>query len=205
MIFDNKKITTTITRVAIFGSLSIILYMIPGLQFSLPFAPAFLKIHLDEIPILISGFSFGPTTAILILIIKSLFKLITDIPVNFGVGVLADFLYGLALVVPAALIYRKKSTFSGLLLGLFVGLVFNLYMSCSFGLYTIFPIYGFIYGNETIVSMFQVFNKNISSITDYRISLFFLLPFNLIKDGIVLIATIIIYKPMKIFLKSWQE
>lgn len=202
----NKKDTIRlITRVAIFGAISIILYMVPGFQFSLPFAPAFLKIHFDEIPVLLSGFAFGTPTAILIIILKGMFKLIQDIPQTLGVGVVADIIYGIALVVPATLIYCKNRNFNGALLGCFCGVLLNLIFSCLIGLYTIFPLYGFIYGENTIISMFNVFDNSIDSITDIKIAYRFLLPFNLIKDSIILVVTFIVYKPMRIVIERIKK
>lgn len=191
-----------ISRIAIFGGLSIILYMVPGLQFSLPFAPVFLKIHLDEIPVLLAGFAYGTPTAFFLILIKCLFKLITDIPATAGVGVLADFIYGCAFIIPATLIYNKKRTFSGVIVAITIGVISNLIFSCIVGLYTIFPMYGYIYGESVIVGMFQVFDSSIKSITDFKIAYEFLLPFNFIKDAIVVFSTLIIYKPMRFLIEK---
>ena len=96
-LMKSKRIINLIVHVAIFGALAIILYCVGevwgGLQFSLPFCPSFLKIHFDEIPILLAGYAFGPLEAILIIILKALFKLIQDIPETGGIGVLADIIY----------------------------------------------------------------------------------------------------------------
>ena len=202
---NSKETLRLIVRVAIFGSLSIILYMVPGLQFSVPFAPAFLKIHLDEIPILLSGFAYGWPTALAIIILKSLFRLIIDIPTNMGVGVLSDFIYGIALCIPAVLIYGKKRNIKGALIGISIGLLTNLLFSCIFGLYVIFPLYGYIYGNQTIINMFKIFDNRIDSIVDLRISYEFLLPFNLLKNGIVILSTFLVYKPMRILIQKIKK
>ena len=192
-----RKILKLIARVSIFGSLSIILYMVPGLQFGLPFTPGFLKIHLDEIPVLLAGFAYGTPTAVALIVIKSIFKLITDIPETMGVGVLADFIYGCALCIPACLIYNHKRTFSGVIIGISVGLASNFIFSCIVGLYTIYPLYANIYGTQTIVNMFKVFDNSINSITDFKIAYEFLLPFNFIKDAIVILVMLLIYKDRK--------
>jgi riboflavin transporter len=200
-----RKILKLIARVSIFGSLSIILYMVPGLQFGLPFTPGFLKIHLDEIPVLLAGFAYGTPTAVALIVIKSIFKLITDIPETMGVGVLADFIYGCALCIPACLIYNYKRTFSGVIIGISVGLASNLIFSCIVGLYTIYPLYANIYGTQTIVNMFKVFDNSINSITDFKIAYEFLLPFNFIKDAIVILVTLLIYKPMRIIIERVEK
>lgn len=202
---NKRKVIYLISRIAIFGALSLILYMVPGLQFGVPFAPSFLKIHLDEIPILLAGFAYGTPTAIGILVLKSVFKLIQDIPETLGIGVLADFLYGCALIIPATFIYNRKRTFKGMLISILVGLLSNLVVSSLVGLYTIFPLYGLIYGNNTIVGMFKVFDQSITGLNDFKIAYEFLLPFNLLKDGIVIIVVFLIYKPMRIIIERIKK
>ena len=57
LFFKGNPITTKfIARTAAFSAISILLYTIPFLKFSLPIFPAFLEIHLDEIP----AFMFCP-------------------------------------------------------------------------------------------------------------------------------------------------
>ena len=71
-----KKIIDYISQTAIFGGIAAILYCVPGLQFQLPFlAPSFMSIHLDEIPILISSFAYGPLLGVFEIILKTLIKL----------------------------------------------------------------------------------------------------------------------------------
>jgi len=202
---NKRKVIYLISRIAIFGALSLILYMIPGLQFGVPFAPSFLKIHLDEIPILLAGFAYGTPTAIGILVLKSVFKLIQDIPETLGIGVLADFFYGCALIIPATLIYNKSRTFQSMLISILVGLLSNLIVSSLVGLYTIFPLYGLVYGNNTIVGMFKVFDQSITGLNDFKIAYEFLLPFNLLKDGIVIMVVFLIYKPMRIIIERIKK
>ena len=64
-----------ISRVAIFTAMATILYVVPIFQFKLPFFPAFLEIHLDEIPSMIAGFAFGPWVGIATVFLKSIIKL----------------------------------------------------------------------------------------------------------------------------------
>lgn len=201
----SKKIINIITRVSVFGALAIILYMVPGLQFNIPFAPAFLKIHLDEIPVLLAGLAYGSPTAFLIIVLKSVFKLIQDIPETMGIGVLSDFIYGCALVLPITLIYNRKRSFVGIIIGMLVGLLSNLLASCFIGLYAIFPLYGLIYGEATIVNMFKVFDPSINSLMDFKIIYEFLLPFNILKDSIVIAAVFLVYKPMRIIIKRIKK
>ena len=54
-----------ISRVAIFGAISTILYIVPVFQIQLPFVPSFLQLHFDEIPAFIAGYAYGPWSSTL--------------------------------------------------------------------------------------------------------------------------------------------
>lgn len=195
---NRRKIINYIVQTAIFGGLATILYVVPGLQFNLPVAPAFMSVHLDEIPVLISGFAYGPLLAIFELILKTLIKL--PFTTSFGVGELGDLMYSLALILPATIIYKYHRNIKGAVVGLSIGLILNLLFTSVVNLYTIFQLYIQIYfgGKPGIVaSAFDaIFHWGITSDQDMRIAVL-LLPFNLIKNTIVIGSTFIIYKPLR--------
>lgn len=209
---NSKNIIKLISRVSIFGGLAIILYMVPGLQFSIFPGLSFLKIHFDEIPVLIASLAYGPFTGFLIMLLKSLFKLIQDIPSTGGIGVLADFLYGLALILPASIIYKKYRTFKGGLIAIFAGLFINLLVSSFLGYYIIFPLYGYYFNinatsySEALDFVFNAFFKpideSLNNQFDIMICFKYLLPFNLIKDGLVVGVSLICYKSLSRLLKK---
>ena len=193
-----RRVINYITQTAIFGGLAAILYCVPGLQFQLPFvAPGFMSVHLDEIPILISSFAYGPLLGVFEIILKTLIKL--PMTSSLCVGELGDMLYSMALIIPAALIYEKNRTFKGAIIGLSVGVIANLFMTSIVNLYTIFQLYKLVYGFEDgyIAGAFDaIFNWNLTSDFDPRIAIL-LLPFNLIKNAIVVGVTFIAYKPLR--------
>ena len=193
-----RRVINYITQTAIFGGLAAILYCVPGLQFQLPFvAPGFMSVHLDEIPILISSFAYGPLLGVFEITLKTLIKL--PMTSSLCVGELGDMLYSFALIIPAALIYKKNRTFKGAVIGLSVGVIANLFMTSIVNLYTIFQLYKLVYGFEDgyIAGAFDaIFNRNLTSDFDPRIAIL-LLPFNLIKNAIVVGVTFITYKPLR--------
>lgn len=192
-----KKIFTVknIAVIAIFTALSAILYCVPGLQFSLGFAPNFLKIHFDEIPVLICSFSYGPVVGLIVHVLKCLIKLPMDMN-NMCIGVLADFFYGLFLFIPASLIYKYHRNIKGAIVGLSIGLILNIIVSGIIGLYTIFPLYEIVYG-DFVLNSFKAFDSSINSLYDFKVAYEFLIPFNCIRAGIVTIVTFLVYKPLK--------
>ena len=185
-----------IAGIAIFTALAAILYCVPGFQFHLGFTPEFLKLHFDEIPVLISSFAYGPVVGVIVLLLKSLIKLPMDMG-NFGIGVLADLFYGVFLVVPASIIYKRIHTFKGALIGITVGFLSNVIISSIVGLYTIFPLYGIVYGENFVWQQFWLLDHSITSLYSFKISYEFLLPFNLIRASIVCAVTLLTYKPLK--------
>ena len=123
-----KLVIRYITLTAVFGGLAAILYCVPGLQFQLPFvAPPFMSIHLDDIPILLSSFAYGPLLGIFEILLKTLIKL--PMTSSLCAGELGDMIYSAALIIPASLIYKKNRTIKGAIIGTAVGLVSTLFFS----------------------------------------------------------------------------
>jgi riboflavin transporter FmnP len=104
---QSKKLLNTknMTKISI---LSVIAFILMQLEFPIPIFPSFLQIDLSDLPALVGGFALGPVVGILIVLFKNLMHLIQTS--TSGVGELANFLVGIALVVPASLIYSKNKT-----------------------------------------------------------------------------------------------
>ena len=195
-----KLVIRYITLTAVFGGLAAILYCVPGLQFQLPFvAPPFMSIHLDDIPILLSSFAYGPLLGIFEILLKTLIKL--PMTSSLCAGELGDMMYSAALIIPAALIYKKNRTIKGAIIGTAVGLVSTLFFSTIVNLYTIFPIYANLYQFNIAEAFNKIFHRNLTSNFDPRIAIL-LLPFNLIKNAIVIAVTFIAYKPLRYVLEK---
>lgn len=195
-----------ITRVAIFGAIAGILYTVPFLAFPLPIFPGFLKFHFDEIPLFIAGFAYGPWVALAATFVRAAIKLPFDIGETMGVGVLTDILFSLAFVLPAAFIYKYKRTFLGALVGIFVGLVCQMGIASLGNVYISIPFYIYVKGFEES-QLLGAMQKANPAITDIRWSyvLFAVLPFNAIKDGIVIVITILVYKPLRKVINKINE
>ena len=194
MFLKKKPITTKfMTRTAIFAAMAIILYIVPFLKFKLPFFPAFLEIHLDEIPLLIAGFAYGPLSALLALIVKTLVKL--PMTTTLGVGELADFIYSAAFVIPAAIIYKKHRSFKGMLVSISISTVIQLLVSCFVTTFLILDFYMYVMNlpRAAIMGMIKAAGINIDSLS-WPFFFTVALPFNAMKDAIVLVVTILIYK-----------
>lgn len=188
-----------IVRVAIFGAIAGILYAVPFLAFNIPLFPPFLKFHFDEIPLLIAGFAYGPWVAFAAIFVRALIKLPIDIGETMGVGVLADLLFSIAFILPATFIYKYKRTFIGAIIGILVGTVSQLIVAMIGNVYAMIPFYLFLYGMDEATMLDVINSVAIWKIQDLKWSYAFVavLPFNAIKDAIVIIVTLLVYKPLR--------
>ena len=185
--------TKFITRSAVFAAISIILYLVPYFNFALPIFPSFLKIHIDEVPAFIAGFAYGPLSAVFVIVVKTLAKL--PMTSTGGVGELADLIYSTAFVVPAAIYYKKHKTIKGALIGLGISTICQLVVACFVTTFLILDFYIMVMGWPEIVilKMCQAINP---AITSLRWPFLFMvaLPFNALKDVIVIAVTLLLYK-----------
>ena len=192
----NPMSTKFIARTAVFTAVSIILYTVPFLKFSLPIFPAFLEIHLDEIPALMAGFAYGPLSGFLVILVKTVVKL--PLTGTAGVGELADFIYSAAFVLPAAFIYKKHRTLKGALISLLIATAVQLVVA-SFGTtFIMLDIYSVLYHlpKQVILGMCQKINPSVTNLT-WPFLLMVGLPFNALKDAIVVVVTFLLYKRLR--------
>ena len=191
--------TKFITRSAVFAAFSIVLYIVPYFNIALPIFPSFLKIHLDEIPAFIAGFAYGPLSAIFVIVVKTLAKL--PMTNTAGVGELADLIYSIAFVVPAAIYYKKHKTIKGALTGLGIAVITQLVVSCFVTTFLILDFYIFVMGwpEAVILKMCQAVNPAITSLR-WPFLLMVALPFNALKDVIVIIVTFLLYKRLHTYI-----
>ena len=197
-----KPVTTKfMTRTAIFAAISIILYMVPFLKVKLPFFPSFLELHFDEIPLLIAAFAYGPWSGIFALILKTIVKL--PISSTMCVGELADFIYSLALILPASIIYKKNRNFKGVFIALGVGTLSQLLVSSFVTTFLILDFYMFMMNFPKAAIMSAIHNAGINIDTlEWPFFFAVALPFNAFKDAIVVIVTLLLYKRIHVFVEK---
>ena len=185
-------------RVAIFSAIAAILYCVPFLKFKLPFFLSFLEIHFDEIPAFIASFAYGPLSGAMVLVIKTLIKL--PFTNTATVGEWLDLLYGLALILPASIIYQKHRTFKGAVVGICVSIISQLLVSfiCAGTFVINFYATLFHIKAEDILAMGQALNPNVKDVY-FSMAFYCFLPFNAFKDAIIAILTILLYPRVRYF------
>ena len=193
-----------ISRVAIFTAMATILYVVPIFQFKLPFFPAFLEIHLDEIPSMIAGFAFGPWVGIATVFLKSIIKL--PFSSTMYVGELSDFILSTTYVLITSLIFQKKRNIAGASIGIAAGTVVQVLLAMILNVYVLIPFYINLMGftEEALLGMMQAAVPSISNV-GWSYAFFAVLPFNLLKDAIVIAVTLVCYKRLARFLERFHQ
>ena len=185
----SKRLTTRqLTTIAILAAISAVLFMV-----EIPVV-LFYKLDFSNLPVLLGAFAMGPGPATLILLIKSLLGLLHTS--SQGVGELADFLMGFAMILPAGLIYQRHKTRKGALIGLVVGTLAATVAGVLSNLWLMIPFYGAVYGMpvEQIVSMGQALIPAIQD--EWGFVLLITGPFNLVKWILISVVTLLVYKSL---------
>ena len=206
VIGKKSPITTKfIARTGLFAAISIILYLVPGLKFSVPFFPSFLEFHFDEVPALIAGFAYGPLSGFFVILIKTLVKL--PMTNTMGVGELADFIYSVAFIIPAALIYKKNRNIKGAPIALLVATAIQVVVSALITSFLILDFYIFMMGwpKVVILNMCKAANPRVTSL-GWTFFFYVGLPFNALKDAMVVVITFILYKRLhRVIDRIWAQ
>lgn len=185
----------SMARIGVFGAIATILYVVPIFNFTIPgILPTFMKFHFDEIPAFIAGFAFGPVPAFFIILIKTLIKLPLGGAASMFVGEISDFIYSCAFILPAAIIYKHHRKFKYAALGLGIGFIFQIVTSIFCNVFIMVPAYMYFFHMDAagIMRMMPSFVHNIT----WSYALVAVLPFNIIKNLVVIAVTLLIYKPL---------
>lgn len=186
---------TRITFIALFGALAGVLYI---LNFSLPFAfPGFLEFNFSDVPVLIGTFTLGPVSGVIIVAVKILVKLAIKGTTSQFVGELSDLITGMALAVPAGLIYKKRRTFKGALVAMAAGTLCLVAVALVFNRFILIPFYvSFFWGSwEPLIGMMTPLFPSCTEETFYVFYLWVsVLPFNLMRCIVAIIVTLPVYK-----------
>ena len=179
---------------AVFAALAAVLQL---LEFHLPILPTFLAVDFSELPAVLASFSLGPSSGVLVCLVKNLIKLITT--TTGGVGELANFLIGIFYVIPAGLIYKYKRTFGGAVIGMISGIICCGLISVPLNYYVTYPVYYNFMSQDAILGMYQAIYSGTDSILE---ALFiFNVPMTAGKMLVNSAITLLIYKKLSNLIK----
>ena len=174
------------TRIAILTAIASILFLI-----EIPVV-AFYKLDLSNIPVLLGTFSMGAVPGLIILFLKSAIGLLHSS--SAGVGELADFIMGAALILPAALIYHRNKTRKSAIIGMLIGTLCTAIAGVLVNKFIMLPFYmgAFHMDMQGILDFARVTGGG----TEWKLLLLITGPFNLLKGTVLCIVTGLIYKPL---------
>lgn len=176
-----------LTTMAILAAIAAILFMLEIVVF--PAVP-FYKLDFSNLPVLLGAFAMGPVQGLLILAIKAVLGLLHT--TSGGVGELADFIVGAAMVIPAGLIYHRKKSRKGALVGMLVGTFCAVAAAIFANYFIMFPAFGIT--EEALVGMGS---KMFAGVTSTWTFVFYITAlFNLIKFVAISVVGYLIYKPL---------
>lgn len=190
----------TLAQIAMLGAVATVLMLF---EFPIPFiAPPFYEMDFSEVPVLVGAFAMGPVAGIAIEAIKILLNFVINGTITAGVGELANFIFGCAFLLPAALIYRSNKTRKNAIIGMAVGTVVMTVAACIMNALVLLPAYGAAFGMpvDAFVQMGTSINKAIDSL--FTFAVLAVGPFNLIKGIAVSVVVLLIYKRIRVILKG---
>ncbi|MDD3214258.1 MAG: ECF transporter S component [Eubacteriales bacterium] len=180
--------TRKLATIAILAAIASILFLL-----EIPVV-LFYKLDFSNLPVLLGTFAMGPAAGSAILLLKSALGVLHT--TSQGVGELADFLIGLAMVLPAGFIYRAKKSRHGALLGMLIGSLCATVAGVLANVYLLIPFYGAAYGMpvEQIIAMGQTLIPSLDTVWKFVFAI--TAPFNVLKWAAISVVGWFLYKPL---------
>ena len=157
--------------------LTAVAYVVMYLSKMLPSVNGFLDFDFKDVVICIGGFTYGPMAAAIISILVAAIEMFT-ISHTGPIGLLMNIIATCAFCCTATFVYKKHHTMRGAVLGLSLGTVVLVAVMLLWN-YLITPIYQGVPRDVVAAMLPTVF-----------------LPFNLVKGGMNMAATLLLYKPI---------
>lgn len=167
------------------GILAAAAFLLQILGTIIPFkVGGFLEVEFSDLPAIIGTFSMGPLCGVLIEFFKNLIK--CAFTTTGFVGELANFIINGIFVLTAGMIYRRKRTIGGAVLGLAAAVIAMSAAGIFTNLYVLLPLY------MPAADLSQKLGIVLSVIT----------PFNVVKGAVLSVVTFFVYKPLSPIIKG---
>ncbi len=175
-----KLTTKKLTTLGMLSALAVIVNVL--IRFPIVPAVPFLSYDPKDVVIVIGGFIYGPSSAVLMSAIVSVLELMYR--GGTFIDVLMNMISTLAFVLPASYLYKKNRTKKAAMQGLVIGIFVNVAIMLVWN-YIVTPIY-YKMPREAVVALL----------------LPGILPFNFIKSSVNAGITLAIYKPLVSILRK---
>lgn len=167
---DTKKIATL-------AMLTALAYVVMYLSKFIPSVNGFLDFDFKDVVLCIGGFIYGPISALLMIIIVCVLEMVTVSHTDI-IGCIMNIVATASFVCTACAIYKRNRTMKGAITGLVTAVVTLVVVMLAWN-YFLTPIYNGM-PREAVAAMLP--------------TLF--LPFNAVKGGLNMTATLLVYKPV---------
>lgn len=183
------KNTRYIAKIGILAAIAVILMFF---EVPLPMMPSFLKLDASELPAIIGAFVLGPMAGVGVELIKNLLHAANT--QTMGIGEIANFLVGVAFILPAGYLYQKYQSRIGAIMSLTVGTLSMMITASLLNYFILLPLYQAMlhFPLEQIINLGTVANPQIVDLKSFITMA--IAPFNLIKGVVISIFTMLIYK-----------
>lgn len=185
--------TSSMVKIGMLSGLGMVLML---LDFPLPIFPSFLKFDLSDAPAVIGAFAMGPAAGFMIELLKNLLKIMVRSDTG-GVGELANFLVGIAYVLPLAFIYKKWPNKKGVLWGSILAIFSGAFFAGVLNYLVFIPAYAVVLGYP-VEAFIKIAAKINASVVDLRtLVLFAIIPFNLLKGVVIAVSGLGLFKALQ--------
>ncbi|WP_165329177.1 ECF transporter S component [Streptococcus tangpeifui] len=181
-----------ITYTAMFAAIAGVLM---SLEISVPFMPVFYKVDFSDVPTIIATFLLGPTSGLIIEVLKILIKLFTVGSNSMYIGEFANLISAIFFVYPLGLIFKKKGkTLKAAVLALLATIVIKTLSATAINLFVSLPLYAKAVGIdlESLAKSFGSVNPAVSNLTSFI--LLATVPFNIVKVSLNGAIAYLLYK-----------
>lgn len=183
-----KSSADKVVRTAIMAMLTAVsIVLVYVIHFPLIPAAPFLEYDAADVPVLIGAMMLGPVSGIVILLAVCLIQAMTVSAASGWIGFMMHFIASSVLVIISSVIYKKKKSTAGLIIGLVAGSIAMTVVMIPLNL--IFTGIFMGAGTQTVVEML------IPAI----------IPFNLLKAGINSAITFAVFTPIVQILKKYVK
>ncbi len=166
-----------VKKLATLAMITCLAYVVMLVSKLMPSVYGFLDFDFKDVVICIGGFVYGPAAAAAVSLVVAFIEMIT-ISTTGPWGFLMNFLATASFCCTACFIYKKHHTMKGAVIGLILGVIVLVCVMLLWN-YLVTPIYQEVPREAIVDMLLPVF-----------------LPFNAVKGGMNLAATLLLYKPV---------
>lgn len=147
--------------------------------------PTFLQVDLSDVVVFIGGIVLGPAAVVMMEFIKNLLHLLVK-GGTAGIGEIANFIVGIALILPPVYFIRKKDTIKSSVIGFSAGIILMILVASVSNYFVFLPLYKSVLSFDIT----YIFPTKMASI------IYGFAPFNAIKGLIIAAIGISLHRSM---------